>query len=398
MKRNRLLHLLCVACFVVLLTACNKDEKYDGPSPSQVNAMYSAKLSAPDGGNLTLVYSGHPLIGKEVYFEMKDAQRADITLFGILPGETETPLKGILLTPDAAGYSFAGTTTAANGVGFRYKGHIKTGRMELELTDITLPPSLLSEQGDWYIVHSTKNSSAVYNGIGGPGGNSSSLIGMLYSLVGNRLVGNAISSVLDQVTFQADGTITAAFAPLPDSVKIGSLITGNGVTGRPASDWKQSPANMASFFVKNNTDLYILPNIDMIINQIQQNNITKADSPDLMAIILQLYKKLNVWSTSGIRLAVRPGHDTGLLLVLEKEEVQDLFLLIDVVKVLLPAETLAIPLTEVLVDIIPPQYIPIINLFLKGATLGQTLDMLQKELNTIPLEIGLYLNKEQTYN
>ena len=395
MIRNRSFHLLTVVSLFLLLAACKNDEKYDGPSPKQVDGMYSNKLSAPNGGNLLLNYSGQPLIGKDIYFKMKDAGTAEITLFGVLPGEIETPIRDVALSAGTDSYTFTGKTNGTGGSTFRFEGSVAAGKMAINLTDIKISSSELSRNGTWYIIHSSKNSSTVYNGVGGNG--TSSLIGTLYSFVGNKLVGNAISSVLDRLTFAADGNITAAYAPLPDSVKIGNLITGYGVTNRPAADWKQSPVNLTSYYVKDDADIYIVPNIDMIIRQVQLNQ-TKAGSNDITAGIKQLYKRLNIWSTTGIRLSIRPGSGTNLLLVLEKEEIEDLFLLIDIAKAILPAETLALPLTEALGGIIPPEYAPLIDLFLKGATLGSTLDLLRQELNTIPLEIGLYLSEKQTNN
>lgn len=395
MIRYTIPYLLSVVSLFIFLTACDNEEKYDGPSPSQIDAIYSNKLSAADGGNLTLTYSGQPFIGKDVYFKMKNARTADMTLFGILPGEPKTEIPDIALTPGTDKYAFTGKATATNGTAFHYEGTVEAGRLNLALADVQLPPSALTDQGNWYIIHSGKNRNTVYNGVGG---NSTTLIGTLYSLILNRLVGNAISSVLDRVTFLADGTVTATYAPLPDSVKIGNLISGYGVTGRPASDWESSPANLASYYVGNGTDLYIIPNIDMIIRQVQLNKSTKTGENDLATNISKLYKRLNAWSTTGIRLSIRTDNPAGLLLVLEKEEIEDLFLLIDIAKAILPAETLDLPLTEALSGIIPSEYAPIIDLFLKGATLGSTLDLLRQELNTIPLEIGLYLSKEQTFN
>lgn len=85
---------------------------------------------------------------------------------------------------------------------------------------------------------------------------------MLYNLVGGKLVCNLISSVLDGLAFQADGNIIASYAPLPDSVRIGSLI-GNYIK-HPANDWNASPPNLATYYVNDNTSLYVIPQIDMI--------------------------------------------------------------------------------------------------------------------------------------
>lgn len=385
MIRNLLLHLLSVVSIAFFLTACDNDDKQDGLSPEQVNARYSNKLSSQE--NLLLGYGGLPLIGKDVYFELKSANTAEVTLFNVLPGETQTSIKDVALTTGADGYTFTGNATGTNGTTFSYSGHVGAGQMTLDLMNIKIPTSSLTEQGTWKIVHSAKGANTLYNGIGGEG----SLIGTLYSLIGNKLLSNLVSSVLDNVTFMPDGNITAAYAPLPDSVKIGQMITGNGLV-RPAGDWKTSPVNLAFYYTKNNTDLYIVPNIDMIIRQVQLNKGTKAGSDDLMSVIKQVYGKIATWGTIGVKLEIRSEGDQKLL-VLKKGEIQELFALLPLVKGLLPAETLDKPLTEVLAGVIPEQYLPLINIFLPGATLGSTLDQLTQELNTIPIEIGLYLDK-----
>lgn len=401
MKRNQLLHLLYVACLFILLTACNNDEKQNDLSLEQINATYSNKLSAPKGGNLMLTYSGQACIGKDIYFKMKKANTADITLFGVLPGEAETTIPDVSLTFGTDNYAFSGHATGAGGTTFQYEGTVAAGKMSFALTDVVIPSSSLTRQGTWYIIHRTKTAHTVYNGVGGEGGSMNSLVGMLYSFVVNNLLGNAISSVLDNVTFHTDGNITAAYAPLPDSISIGKLISGVGVTGRPASDWQQSPTNLCTYSVKNGSDLYLILNIDMIIRQAQQNKGTKAEEAGLAEAIKKVYKRLNTWTTTGIKLSVSTpgpqytGNKDDILLLLEKEEIEDLFLLIDLAKAIIPAETLDKPVSEALAGIIPPEYAGLIDLLLKGESLGALLDKVHNELNTIPLEIGLYLSKEQ---
>lgn len=385
MIRNLLLHLLSAVSIVFFLTACDNETNQDSLSPGQVNARYSNKLSSQE--NLTLGYEGMPLIGKDVYFELKSTNTAEVTLFNVLPGETQTSIKEVAITAGADGYTFTGNATGTNGTTFNYNGHVIAGKMELDVMNIKIPASSLTEHGTWHIVHTGKGANTLYNGIGGEG----SLIGTIYSLVGHKLLSNLVSSVLDNVTFMPDGNLTAAYAPLPDSVKIGQMITGNGLV-RPSGDWKTSPVNLAFYYVKNNSDLYIVPNIDMIIRQVQLNKGTKADSDNLMNVIKQVYGKIVTWGTIGVKLTIRTEGDQKLL-VLEKEEIQDLFALLPLIKGLLPAETLDKPLTEVLAGVIPEQYLPLINLLLPGATLGSTLDLLTQELYTIPIELGLYLDK-----
>ena len=49
-------------------------------------------------------------------------------------------------------------------------------------------------------------------------------------------------------------------------------------------------------------------------------------------------------------------------------------------------------------DLIPSQFASIAAILLKGKTLGAILDQLSQELNTIPIEIGIYLYKDKNIN
>lgn len=430
MKRNLLLRLFPVVCLFISFVACDKDEKYDGPSPEQVNARYSNKLSMGGDTTLTLTYSGQVLIGKDVYFKMKDPGNADITLLGILPGEKETSINNVTLLAKSDSYSFSGNSTGTNGTTFHYEGSVKEGKMIMNLTDVEITGNQLTTQGEWYIVHNKAPEieqdadginkytyhNTTYNGVGGPGGNSSTLIGLVYGFVINKIFGNAVSSVLDGVTFNPDGNITSAYAPLPDSMTISKLISGYGVMGRPSTDWKASPLNLATYYVKNDSDLYVTPNIDMIIRQAELNK-TKSetgDSTDVGDALEQIYKKLNAWSTTGVKLVIRKNDkkeyqpvDNGksyeryagdVILVLKKEEIQDFFLLFDVALAVIPADTLDKSLKELLQDVVPAEYMVLIELLLKGETLKSILIKIRDNVNAIPIEVGLYLSKEQTFN
>ena len=87
-----------------------------------------------------------------------------------------------------------------------------------------------------------------------------------------------------------------------------------------------------------------------------------------------------------------------LILILDKSEIQELFALLDIVKVFIPEETLNAPVMDLLGDLIPPQFAGIAGILLKGKTLGAILDQLSQELNTIPIEIGIYLYKDKPVN
>ena len=79
-------------------------------------------------------------------------------------------------------------------------------------------------------------------------------------------------------------------------------------------------------------------------------------------------------------------------------EIQELFALLDLVKVLIPEETLDAPVMDLIGDLIPSQFASIAAILLKGKTLGAILDQLSQELNAIPIEIGIYLYKDKNIN
>lgn len=380
----------------ILLISCNDDDDHDALAPSELNGTYSNKLSAPaNGDSLILSYNGNTCIGKDVEFKTDDGKTADIILKYVLPHDKETAITAIPLTAGTGSYSFNGNATASTGTVFRYQGSIQAGRLVLELSDITIPENRLATNRTWFVAHGNASYYDVDNG------SMQTMIGMLYNLVGGKLVSNLISSVLDDLSFQADGNIIARYAPLPDSVRIGNLI--GSYVKHSANDWIASPPNLAAYYVEDNTSLYVIPQIDMIIRQVMINKQTKAGSGDssMEDALLAAYRKINTWSTTGIKMTIRESEEPAkgdLILILDKSEIQELFALLDIVKVFIPEETLNTPVMDLLGDLIPPQFAGIAGILLKGKTLGAILDQLSQELNTIPIEIGIYLYKDKPVN
>lgn len=141
----------------------------------------------------------------------------------------------------------------------------------------------------------------------------------------------------------------------------------------------------------------------MIIRQVMINKQTKTGSVDssMENELLAAYRKINAWSTTGIKMAIRESEDPAkgdLILLLDKPEIQELFALLDLVKVLIPKETLDAPVMDLIGDLIPSQFASIAAILLKGKTLGAILDQLSQELNAIPIEIGIYLYKDKNIN
>lgn len=396
MDRKSICSLLCAMMLAILLISCNDEDDYDSLSPAELSGTYSNKLSAPaNGDSLILSYNGNTFIGKDVEFKTDDGKTALLILKYVLPHDTETAIPGISLTAGSGSYSFSGGVTTSTGTAFHYLGSIQTGKLILELSDITIPENRLTMNGTWYVAHENASYYNVDNG------SMQTMIGMLYNLVGGKLVSNLISSLLDGLTFQADGNIIARYAPLPDSVRIGSLI-GNYVK-HPANDWNASPPNLATYYVNDNTSLYVIPQIDMIIRQVMINRQTKANSGDssMENALLAAYQKINTWSTTGIKMTIRESEDPAkgdLILLLDKSEIQELFALLEIVKVFIPEKTLNAPVMDLIGNLIPPQFVSIAAILLKGKTFGAILDQLSQELSTIPIEIGIYLYKDKNIN
>ena len=141
----------------------------------------------------------------------------------------------------------------------------------------------------------------------------------------------------------------------------------------------------------------------MIIRQVMINRQTKTDSGDssMENALLAAYQKINTWSTTGIKMTILESEDPAkgdLILLLDKSEIQELFALLDIVKVFIPEETLNAPVMDLIGNLIPPQFTSIVAILLKGKTFGAILDQLSQELNAIPIEIGIYLYKDKTVN
>ncbi|WP_075559817.1 DUF4925 domain-containing protein [Parabacteroides timonensis] len=389
MNKYLLRNFLYAICMVALLTACDDN---DDDAGFEMNGTYSNKLSAPEGGDaLILTYSGREFIGKDVAFKMINDNTANITLQGVLPGETATPLENVTLTTETNGYSFAGNGTGTNGTTFAYTGKVEKGKMTLALTDVKIASNQLTANKTWYPVQTgvTEETDPVQ----GP----YTCRHYAFHLVTDNLilaqaapmlegmVGNLITWFINNVTFNPDGNITASYGTMPEGKALADLL--NAAPDRKESDWISSPINLASYYVKDDSELYIVPNVDMILYQIQQNK-TKADSSLDPAVLAAVYQQLNKWSTTGIKMTIRknsevPYNNMGSLIAykgdifmfLDKEEIAAFIPLLSLVKGLLPEDILNGPM---------------------GPMIGTILDMLSGSLQQAQtLELGMMLTKEK---
>ena len=386
MNKYLLRNFLYAICMATLLFACDDNDDQDG---SGISGIYSNKLSTPEGDNtLTLTYSGREFIGKDVTFKQVNGNTANITLHGILPGETATVLENIPISADGNGYSFSGSSTGNNGTAFSYQGKVETGKMTLALTDVKVASNQLTSNAKWHPVQTAVTTET------DPIKGEYTCYHYAFHLVTDNLIlgqaapqleailGNLITWFINEVTFNPDGNITARYATMPEGKAIGDLI--NIPPDRKDSEWLSSPINLASYYVKDDSELYIIPNIDMILYQIEQNK-TKADGGLDAAVIAAVYQQLNKWSTTGIRMNIRknseaPYNNMGKLIAYKG----DIFLFLD-------KEVAAfLPLLSLVKDLLPED---ILNGPM-GSMIGPLLDMLANSLQQAKtLEMGMMLTK-----
>ena len=346
MEKKFILKTMLLACSAGLLASCS-DENYEGAAPEEITASYSNIPLAGIQQNLVLTYSGDTIVGKSVKFITSDSKTADIVLENVLPHEAEVTIGGVSLKGDGkGGYDF-------NGNGFssplrtqvNYTGNVTKGHLTLNL-DVSVADNFLTSQGKWN-VYKAKAFSASGNGQGlivKMDGTQDADFG---PLVG-ALAGNFIGSVLRDVTFNKDGNITASYAAIPSDIanQIGTLMSGNIL--RKDDEWKQSPANLATYYVTSDSSLYVTPNVYMILAQVEKDKAEAASAKvsraefatgtgiDLEGLqntvknYIDLYDALLKWGSEGLKLKVEKSDktdatDNDIMITVTGDELQPVF-------------------------------------------------------------------------
>ena len=316
--------LLAVCLAGMSMTSCSNDDESTngvggGASAADITANYTNKLAYGDRANLALTYSGDSLIGKDVTFKTEDAKTAELTLNNILPHENATTLKNVALTPDGkGGYTFQGSSTSPLNTTFDYSGTITKGKLSLDIKNAKVPgdaigtlnlvnpqspdtdESKVDENGN--MTFNQTFHSNIYIRSDKDSLNQFVLAaGIMYGKILNLYL-------LKDVSFVEDGNITAHYSTLPKGFDMKDLSKIYNYTPNP---WKESPENLATWY-KDKDTMYVTPNIDMIVRQIQKDKQTsRAGIPDLPAL-QTIYAALNQWSTTGIKLTFKenPWKDT----------------------------------------------------------------------------------------
>lgn len=407
MKKNHLLHILEIVCIITLLAACD-DNTYDGPAPEEVTANYSNKLADGDRATLFLTYSGREMIGKSIYLKTENARKASLTLLNILPYENETTVGNVILTPAGGDkYAFSGQATSSKGTAFQYDGTVTKGKLCVNLTDIKIPSNPVS--GTFALVKNAGDTTEKEETIDNKThrylfyhqtfymNTDNEELGSLELLLANLLMGPLLNSVMNEVSFNTDGNITARYAPLPDTTNfLTDILLGGGIV-RNENDWLTSPVNLATYYVAGNTDLYITPQIDMIIRQVESDRTVNTPSAKgLLDPITDAYEKLKEWATTGIRFNIKENPRKEYYIASESSRyIQhrkyegDYILYIDKdeIKVFLPVIKMLIPLLMASETVQQTEQTT-------GIGIEQLVNsLIQAVADAKTLEIGLYLNK-----
>lgn len=363
MKKNWL-YLFALICSVALFTACSDDETPTLPV-TDINATYTST----DATNvLELTYAGVVTTGKSVTFNSADGQTATITMTGapndllgsltgvtvnnagVIPGESSTTLNVTLVPVGETGYTFSGTDDS-NGRTVEYSGAIEQGKLTLDVTanfdnnligtwNLVPVPSSEDPSATLYPIQVVWESDTDLSLLGGlitmPLGDVLNLALRMPIIDGSLSANNALTSVLQGVTFGADGNIIASYS---DAANLTSPV------------WQDSPTGMVQYCVKNGK-LYAYLDVEAIMGLVTAIE-TKADSgssdllSSILPIVLTHIGEITPLLSEGIPLGYDIDAETGVLNVyIEKEGLGDI--IINIATEMLSDENIVAALTELM--------------------------------------------------
>ncbi len=413
-----------------LWTACSDDDA-SGTSADGNGQVFSNKLAAGKDANLKLTYSGEELIGKDIQFTTADHQTASFELHYVLPGDDKTQLDGVALAATDSGYTFQGQGKASNvNTTFSYKGRLaKDGQLYFDVTDVQVPDNILAQQGTFLLPDSSfsqgiDNTTVKYGGetychINYKMSADSKPNVMSFALpLGLFFLDNVLDFTLRDVTFGKDGNITASYGSLPDTVQVANM-TGTDTYRHPSAyHFQTSPKNLATYYFTDDTTLYVVPNVDMIVKTIEQNQAktraSVAGGDNLLNSLSAITGVLRQWAVTGVRLTVKNQpyileyfesmleefkDGNHYVVYVEKKDLKEFIALIDIARSLIPEATLKTNLIDLLKQNvqIPPEYeamLSMLQLFFPDMTIGGILDQVKENLDECdPLNIGFNLKK-----
>lgn len=342
MKKSLLSCLFAVLAIGAMITSCSDDKE---------DALQSAVYE----DNLTLMYSGQPMLGKRVSFNLDadDASKATLTLSGadfklklgtrdnmeqpttagVIPGEITTMLQ-VDLKLNEDGATFAGRDEK-NGRIIEYSGKVSSRSMQLSLK-VVMPQNELTGKA---FVPDQQNPLLV-NWQADPfemNGKQVTVNDLLRMAAGIPVVNNMtlpqlVCYSLGELRFLPDGNIQALIR-----------------TEKTGGQLIETPLNILSYAVKGNKVL-------LYVNAIQIAEMKKTRSEDLMGDVAAIIGAVNRLLVEGIPVtfATVDGHT---LFYLDQDLLKPVLLLI---KPLLGNQALMNLLLNLLTEKVGPEMAPMI--------------------------------------
>lgn len=332
--------LLLLFAGVLFLAGCDDTAPYYGEGmDSEYNRYYSNKLAKdPMAGTLDLTYSGEELVGKEIYFHLMTENTAKIVLKEIIYGVSELTYENHPVTANGDGsYSFSGTETTSKGISFSYQGKVSNEAgailpdMTLEVKDVKFPENELARKGTF----NTMDFSSVGNSyycplyfqwkVLGLNGQEEHLLNLTDYGIGDltsaiyMFLPKILYLMLPDITFHADGNVTATYAPLPEDLDI-MMLMYIPVNASMRAETSVSPMNLFTYYIDDNK-FYLRPDISQIVHSVTSNNSTRADDDDsagldlgslleYLNLILGLVDSAERWINEGICFNLVPNDPT----------------------------------------------------------------------------------------
>lgn len=329
MKKSLMYLMFAACCTMGVFTSCSDDDD------NVVCPIENTTFTAENG--LELSYNGVALPGKSVTFTPGDNGKATITLAGntdltdllasnrsnlqlaksngVFPGEVTTTFE-VNLKVNGDQVTFAGSAESQNCT-FDYEGSANKGNLKLALNNVALKNNALAgttwklnnnqtEENPAYPIHVKWESGSDLN----IGGFPLAIDGLLQLALtmpiipdgsvqeGGVSVVNMLQNVLQDVTFEADGNITATYM---DAVKGGTT-------------WTQSPKNLAQYCIDSDNQMRVFLNVEAIIAA-ARSRADITENPALAAALNALMGQAYTWMVNGVPVEYRKSGDDMTVLL-----------------------------------------------------------------------------------
>lgn len=337
MMKNKLLFLLVFG--VMFFTSCSDDDDTTWKKIPQ------GEISAE---NITLNINGDQASTGTVQMTVKNESEAVLNLKNVIPGYTEIPVDVTLEKQADNSFTFVGEKGMTTPPSMLARAEVSTpvilyvrveGKVSLDGKASVTAATRLAEVaqgglvGSWDLLRkptmvgeNTLTSAPLlvtWSAIDSEKPNMEEAANVV-----NLFGSSALSGLLNQITFHEDGNITAEYWTETSLEDIFGGMDEDGNFIALHEKWLDSPKGLVFWYVKNDV-IYIVPNIDAIIKQINKDNggeivgSTEDMMTKLTAILEQLGNyNINVdgllptvmeWATTGIPL--KYGVDNGSLKV-----------------------------------------------------------------------------------